>query len=103
MLTVIPISELKQRTGHVLSKAVVERQDVVIERYGEEYAVILSKARYQELLDAAQARVRERFMQARQEVLAATSEIPEEEIAKLVETAVTQSRQQRAGIDASHP
>jgi prevent-host-death family protein len=102
MLTVIPISELKQRTGQVLSKAVVDRQDVIIERYGEEYAVILSKARYQELMDAAQARVRERFLQAQQEVLAATSEIPEEEIAELVETAVTQSRQQRAGIDESH-
>jgi hypothetical protein len=30
----VPISELKQRTGQVLSRAVVQRQDVVIERYG---------------------------------------------------------------------
>ena len=36
----IPISELKQRTGKILNKAVVDRQDVVIERYGQEYAVL---------------------------------------------------------------
>jgi prevent-host-death family protein len=100
MSTIIPISELKQRTGYVLNKAVFERQDVVIERYGQEYAVILSRERYQELIDAAQTRVRERFLQAQQEVQAATADMSEEEIAALVTTAVVDSRRSRAGLDA---
>ncbi len=100
MSTTVPISELKQRTGQVLNKVVLDRQDVVIERYGQEYVVILSRERYQELVDAAQARVRERFLQARQEAQAATADLSEEEVAALVETVVTESRRSRAGIDA---
>lgn len=98
----VPISELKQRTGKVLSRAVMAREDIIIERYGEEYAVILSRERYQELLDSAQARVRERFLQAQAEVYAVTEEMSEEEAAALVETAVIESRRDRAGIDESH-
>lgn len=99
MLTVVPISELKQRTGKVLNQAVLQQQDVIIERYGQEYAVILSLERYQELVDAAQARVRERFLEAQQAVYQATADIPEDEIERLVKTAVLQSRQERAGVD----
>ncbi|MCL4262416.1 MAG: type II toxin-antitoxin system prevent-host-death family antitoxin [Anaerolineae bacterium] len=100
MSITVPISELKQRTGQVLNKAVLDRQDVVIERYGQEYVVILSRERYQELVDAAQSRVRERFLQARLEVQAVTADLSEEEVAALVETAVMESRRARAGLDA---
>lgn len=86
----VPISELKQRTGKILSKAVLERQDVIVERYGEEYAVILSRERYQELIDAAHARVRERFKAAQEEVYAATADIPAAEMDKLVESALAE-------------
>ena len=101
MTTIIPISELKQRTGQVLSKAVVERQDLVIERYGQGYAVILSMERYQELVDAARARVRERFLEAQQAVYAATADIPADEIGSLVDRAIQESRRERAGANAS--
>ena len=80
MSLTVPISELKQRTGKILSKAVLERQDVIVERYGEEYAVIVSRERYQELIDAAQARIRERFRAAQEEVYAATADIPAAEV-----------------------
>ncbi|MBE2220216.1 MAG: type II toxin-antitoxin system Phd/YefM family antitoxin [Anaerolineae bacterium] len=103
MTATIPISELKQRTGKILSQAVLTQEDIIIERYGEEYAVILSRERYQELLDIAQASVRTRFFAAQQEVYAETEAVSEEEIADLVKTAVTQSRQSRANIDESHP
>jgi prevent-host-death family protein len=102
MTATIPISELKQRTGKILSQAVLTQEDIIIERYGEEYAVILSRERYQELLDTAQASVRTRFLAARQEVYAETEEMSEEEIADWVKTAVTQSRQSRASIDEGH-
>jgi len=95
MSLTVPISELKQRTGKILSKAVLERQDVIVERYGEEYAVILSRGRYQELIDAAQARVRERFKAAQDEVYTATAEMPAAEIDELVKSAITESRQAR--------
>ena len=97
MSLTVPISELKQRTGKILSKAVLERQDVIVERYGEEYAVILSRERYQELIDAAQARIRDRFRAAQEEIHAATIDIPEDEIDELVESALTESRRDRAG------
>jgi prevent-host-death family protein len=103
MTTTIPISELKQRTGQVLSQAVLKQEEIIVERYGQEYAVILSRDRYQELLDAAQSRVRERFLWAQQEVYAATNEMSEDEMAELVTTAVIQSRQHRAANDARHP
>jgi prevent-host-death family protein len=100
MSTIVPISELKQRTGKILNKAVAERQDIIIERYGQEYAVIVSRERYQELIDAAQARVRERFLEAQQAVYEATADIPLEEIEELVNTAVADSRRERVGLDA---
>lgn len=100
MSTAVPISELKQRTGSVLNKAVQGQQDIIIEKYGQAYAVILSKERYQELLDSARQQVRERFLRAQAEVYAATQDLSEKEIEELVETAVIASRRQRAGLDA---
>ena len=100
MTIVIPISELKQRTGKVLNKAVVEQKDVVIEKYGQEYAVVLSLERYQELLDAAQSRVREQFLKAQKEVYAVTNEIPAEEIDEIVSGMIRESRVERV-TDAS--
>ena len=101
MKTVVPISELKQRTGQVLNKAVVGRRDVIVERYGQEYAVVLSLERYQELMDTARARARERLWAAQQQVYAATAGIPAGEVEELVEKAIQESRRERAGIDAS--
>lgn len=92
----VPISELKQRTGKILGKAVHERQDVIVERYGKDYAVILRWERYQELLDIDQARVRERFKAAQEEIYSATADIPAEEIEEIVESAVKEIRQARA-------
>lgn len=89
----VSISELKQRTGKILSLAVLERQDVIVERYGKEYAVILSWERYQELTDTAQARVRERFKAAQEEVYSATADVPAEDIEGLVDSTVKESRQ----------
>ena len=100
MTIVIPISELKQRTGKVLNKAVVEQKDVVIEKYGQEYAVVLSLERYQELLDAAQSRVREQFLKAQKEVYAVTNEIPAEEMDEIVSGMIRKSRVERV-TDAS--
>ncbi|MBX3055758.1 MAG: hypothetical protein KF770_04725 [Anaerolineae bacterium] len=60
-----------------------------------------SRERYQELVDATQARVRERFLQARQEVQMATADLSEEEVAAFVETAVMESRRSRAGLVVS--
>ena len=96
MSLTVPISELKQRTGKILSKAVIERQDVIVERYGEEYAVILSRERYQELIDAAQARIRERFQAAQKEIHAAMADTSSDEIEELIEAAVLESRKSRS-------
>ncbi len=96
MTITVPISELKQRTGKILSRAVLERQVVIVERYGEEIAVIISRERYQELVDVAQARVRERFLEAQKEVYSATDEVPVDEIEELVESVTKESRRERA-------
>jgi len=102
MVTTVPISELKQRTGQILNKAVIERKDVVIERYGQEYAVILSRERYQELIDAARSNVRHRLLEAQREVQAATADISEEEMDGIILNAIQASRRARAGLNASH-
>ncbi len=102
MSITVPVSELKQRTGKILSEAVVNQQDIIVERYGQDYAVILSKERYQALLDSDQARIRERFLQAQQEVYEATADIPEEEMKAIIAKAITESRRERAGLDESH-
>ena len=99
MTTSVPLSQLKQRTGAILNQVVIQRQDVVIERYGQEYAVIMSIERYQNLVDAAQARVRERFLKAQQEVYQATADIATAEIDDLVAQSIQESRQQRAGLN----
>ncbi len=99
MTTSVPLSQLKQRTGAILNQAVTQQQDVIIERYGQEYAVIMSVERYQSLVDAAEARVRERFLKAQQEVYQATSDIPTDEIDALIAQSIQESRQQRAGLD----
>jgi len=96
MPTTIPISQLKQRTGATLNQAVVKQQDVIIERYGREYAVILSVERYQQLVNAAQTRVRERFIKAQQEVYEATANVASAEIDALIEQSLQESRRNRA-------
>jgi len=73
---------------------------VIIERYGQEYAVVLSLERYRELVDAVRARVRERFLKAQQAVYKATADIPADEIESLVEGVIQESRRERAGADA---
>ena len=100
MTVTVPVSELKQRTGEVLSKAVVDRQDVVIERYGREYAVILSLDRYQMLVDTASDQVFARFREAREDVYRVTKDIPPEEIEALVSEALEESRRERASPSA---
>jgi len=92
----ISISELKQRTGSVLSRAVENREDIVVERYGRGYAVLLSAQRYRELLDAAQHQVSERMREAQDVVYAATAEIPLDEIEEMVHGAIEASRRERA-------
>lgn len=103
MTITVPISELKQKTGSVLSKAVVGREDVIIEKYGQEYAVVISRERYQQLIDAARARVKERFLQAQKAVHEITAELSEDEIEELVAETVAESRRQRAGLDEGRP
>lgn len=98
----VPASKLKQNTGEVLAKAVVDRQDVIIERYGKEYAVILSRDRYQELRDTARQHVMERYRQAQEEVWEATQDIPYEEVEAIVAQALQESRRERTGTNASH-
>lgn len=96
MTVSIPISELKQRTARIVGRAVENREDVVIERYGRNYAVLLSAERYQDLLDAARDRVSERLHEAQESVYAATQGIPFDEIEEIVQSAVTASRNERA-------
>lgn len=103
MTVTVPVSELKQRTGDVLGKAVVDRQDVIVERYGRDYVVILSMERYQQLRDSAQAYLADRYRRAQEEVWEATEDIPVDEIDALVATALAESRRERAGLNASHP
>jgi hypothetical protein len=66
------------------------------------YAAILSRSRYQELLDAARAGVRQRFLAAQREVYLVTASIPETEVAGIVATALRDSRRERVGVDESH-
>lgn len=103
MTITVPISELKQKTGSILSKAVVDREDIIIEKYGQEYAVVISRERYQQLIDTAQARLKERFLQAQQAVYETTADIPEDEIRELVTETIRESRRQRAGLDEGSP
>lgn len=91
----VPISELEQRTGLIVSRAVENREDVVIEKYGRDYAVLLSTQRYQELLDAAKIQVRERLREAQEIVYAATEDIPFDEIDEIVHSAIQTSRRER--------
>lgn len=98
-MNTVPISELKQRTGKILHEAVAQRRDLIIERYGQEYAVILSMDRYRELVDQANLRIREQFRQARSEVFQETAVIPPEELKSLIDETVLESRRQRAGLD----
>lgn len=97
----VPATELKQRTGQVLDRAVLRHEDIVIERYGREYAVVVSRERYQELLDASKARVRDRFLAAQKTVHRSTEDVDAEEIARIVEETVQESRRARAGLGQS--
>ena len=101
MPVTVSVTELKQRTAQVLNRAIVQREDVIFERYGREQAVILSRERYQELIDAARARLRERFLAAEREVHESTRDVAPEEISGIVNDAIQDSRRQRAGVDAS--
>lgn len=95
MTTVISTIEFEQQPALAIRKATVEGQDVIVEERGRETAVLLSMKRYQELTQAADDRVWARFREARDVIYAATADIPESEIAEMIEEAVQATRQAR--------
>ena len=102
MAVIVPVLELESKTQQVISQAVVDKQDVFIEQAGRQYAVILSSARYQNLVEIAKMWARERFLNALQEVHQATAEIPIDEIEDLIAEVIQESRRDRIKVDASH-
>ena len=95
MTTVIPIAEFEQQPNRALNRAVINREDVVVERQGRETAVIVSMRRYQELLEAEKERTRGRLKEALEDVYRVTSDIPAEEMEQMIQESIQASRQVR--------
>lgn len=99
MTIVVTITELRQKTGLVLSRAVDDREDVIVKRHGQDYAVVVSRERYQQLIDATRAPIKERFLEAQKDVHEITAEISKDTIEEMVAKSVRESRRRRASPD----
>ncbi len=95
MTTMTPIAELEQQLNQALNRAVTNREDVVVERQGQEAAVILTIERYTELIEAEKDRARHRLREALDVVYEATSDIPAEEMDQMIGIDPKASRQAR--------
>lgn len=102
MTVVVPVLELEPKTQQVIDRAISDRQDVIIEQSGQQYAVILSSARYQNLVQIAKMWAKERLLNAVQDVHQATAEIPLDEIEDLIAEVIQESRRDRAEVNAGH-
>ena len=102
MTTTTPIAEFEQQLNQALNRAVTNREDVVVERQGQEAAVILTIERYKELIKAEKDRARHRLREALDVVYEATSDIPAEEMDQMIQESIQASRQARKSSNASH-
>ncbi len=102
MTTMTPIAEIEQQLNQALNRAVTNREDVVVERQGQEAAVILTIERYKELIEAEKDRTRHRLREALDVVYEATSDIPAEEMDQMIQESIQASRQARNSSNASH-
>ncbi len=102
MTTMTPIAEIEQQLNQALNRAVTNREDVVVERQGQEAAVILTIERYTELIEAEKDRARHRLREALDVVYEATSDIPAEEMDQMIQESIQASRQARNSSNAGH-
>lgn len=102
MTTTTPIAEFEQQLNQALNRAVTNREDVVVERQGQEAAVILTIERYKELIEAEKDRARHRLREALDVVYEATSDIPAEEMDQMIRESIQASRQARNSSNAGH-
>ena len=97
---ITPIVELSDKTQQLINQVVLTKQDLVVEQQGEQYAVILSSARYKTLMTIARTWARERFINALEDVHQSTADIPLDEIDDLIADVLRESRRARAKVYA---
>lgn len=95
MTTVMTTTEFEQQPALAMTKATVDGQDVIVENDGQEAAVLVSITRYKELVEAQRDTIWARFQAAREEIFAATADIPPEEMEAMIEESIQASRQAR--------
>jgi hypothetical protein len=88
-------SQVQQNFGRAMDRAMVE-DDVIVERYGTPRVAIVEYRRYQQLIEAERALLRNRLLQASAAVSARTAHLSEPEITELIEQAREEAHQERS-------
>lgn len=82
----VPSSQAQQNFGRIMDQA-VDDGEVVVERYGQPRVVILGYRRYEELVLAERAYLRQRLQEAAVAVAARAAHLSGEEVDQLIEQA----------------
>ena len=90
-------SQVRQEFGQVMDRALVG-EDVVMERYGAPWVVVIKFSRYQQLLEMERELLRSRLQQASAAASARAAHLSEAEVDALIEQARSEAYEERQSV-----
>lgn len=89
--------QVQQEFGEVIERS-LRGEDVVVERHGEPWVVVIKFQRYQQLLAAERELLRSRLQQASAEASARAAHLSEAEVDALIEQARDEAHEERRSV-----
>lgn len=90
-------SQVQQEFGQVMDRALVG-EDVVMERYGAPWVVVIKFRRYRQLLEMERELLRSRLQQASAAASARAAHLSEAEVDTLIEQARSEAHEERQSV-----
>ena len=90
-------SQVQQEFGEIMDQS-LRGEDVVVERYGAPWVVVIKFQRYQQLLEAERELLRNRLQQASAEASARAAHLSEAEVDALIERARGEAYEERRSV-----
>jgi len=89
--------QVQQEFSEVIDQS-LEGEDVIVERHGAPWVVVIKFQRYQQLLEAERELLRSRLQQASAEASARAAHLSEPEVDALIERARDEAHEERRSV-----
>lgn len=91
------LSQVQQGFGEVMDRVLIG-EDMVVERYGAPWVVVIEFCRYQQLLEIERELLRSRLQQASAAASARAAHLSEAEVDDLIEQARSEAHEERQSV-----